>query len=172
MQVCSSARKSGLRIWHCHSWSIGCNSGLDRLPAPGTSICTGQPKKKYVSWQCQNSWYQFYPPTINSCAISITYRKQLLALKKWKVCIWGEKIDTGFPKKAFSQSLYRNMEPKHGSVVLVTRVSSDENSRLLDQLGIGGQCPIWGEQLREHPRKTHVKMSFVSLVNSSAIWKW
>ena len=36
----------GLRIWHCPSFSLGCNGGSDLIPGPGTPYAEGQPKKK------------------------------------------------------------------------------------------------------------------------------
>ena len=46
LQVQSPAQYSGLGIWHCHSCSLGHNSGLDLIPGPGTPYATGQPKMK------------------------------------------------------------------------------------------------------------------------------
>ena len=39
---------SGLRIWQCHNYGIGCSCGSDSIPGPGTSIShrCGQKKKK------------------------------------------------------------------------------------------------------------------------------
>ena len=39
------ARHTGLRIWHCHSCSIGCNCG-SVIPGLGTPYAMGEPKKK------------------------------------------------------------------------------------------------------------------------------
>ena len=37
---------SRLKIWHCHSCSIGCSWSLDSILGPGTSICWGCGHKK------------------------------------------------------------------------------------------------------------------------------
>ena len=46
IQVWSPTLCSGLRIQHCHSCSVGCNSGLDQIPGPGAPYAVGQPKRK------------------------------------------------------------------------------------------------------------------------------
>ena len=46
MQVQSLALLSGLRIWCCHSCSLGCSCDLDQIPGPGTPHATWQPKKE------------------------------------------------------------------------------------------------------------------------------
>ena len=43
MQVRSLAQHSGLRIWHCHSYGLGCNYSSYVIPGLGTP---GQPRKK------------------------------------------------------------------------------------------------------------------------------
>ena len=45
-QVQCLAWYSGLRIQHCHSCSVGGNSGSDLIPGPGTPYATRWPKKK------------------------------------------------------------------------------------------------------------------------------
>ena len=49
-QVRSLALHSGLRIQHCCSCGIGCNSSLDPFPGMGTPYALGQPKKKKGLW--------------------------------------------------------------------------------------------------------------------------
>ena len=44
--VPSQARPSGLRIQHCCSCGVGHSSGLDLIPALGTSICLGGHQKR------------------------------------------------------------------------------------------------------------------------------
>ena len=46
MQVPYSAQRSGLRTWHCHSCSLGCNRGSDLIPGLGTPYAAGWPKKR------------------------------------------------------------------------------------------------------------------------------
>ena len=45
-QVQSLTQDSGLKTWHCHSCSVGCNCGLDLIPGPGTPYASGQPQKR------------------------------------------------------------------------------------------------------------------------------
>ena len=45
-QVRFPARHDGLRIWHCHSYSLGRNCGLDLIPGQGTPEAMGRPKKE------------------------------------------------------------------------------------------------------------------------------
>ena len=45
-QVCSLSQYSGLRIWCCCSFGLGCDCGLDLIPGPGVPYAVGQPKKK------------------------------------------------------------------------------------------------------------------------------
>ena len=42
----SLARHNGLRIWHCHSCSLGQNCGSNLIPGPGTP---------YASWWQDNN---------------------------------------------------------------------------------------------------------------------
>ena len=49
MQVQSPARHSVLRIWHCHSCSLGCNCYSNLTPSPGIPYATEQPKRKKKS---------------------------------------------------------------------------------------------------------------------------
>ena len=46
MQVRTLAGHSGLRIWHCHSCSVGCNCGSALFPGLGNSICPRAAKKE------------------------------------------------------------------------------------------------------------------------------
>ena len=46
MQVNSLTQHSGLRIWHFHSCSLGCNCGSYRIPGQGTPYAMEQSKKK------------------------------------------------------------------------------------------------------------------------------
>ena len=46
MQVQFPGQHSGLRIWHCHSCSLGHNCGSDLIPGQGIPHATGQSKKK------------------------------------------------------------------------------------------------------------------------------
>ena len=46
MQVQSPAWHSGLRIWHCCSFSLILNSSLDLIPGPGSACAEGWPKMK------------------------------------------------------------------------------------------------------------------------------
>ena len=50
------AQHSGLRIWHCHSSSIGRNCRLNLIPGLGTPYATGQPKKKKKN--CDPIWLE------------------------------------------------------------------------------------------------------------------
>ena len=45
-QLQSPAQHSELRIWHCHSCSIGHNCGSDLIPGLGNPYAVGQSKKK------------------------------------------------------------------------------------------------------------------------------
>ena len=47
-RIRSPAQRSGFRIWHHHSCSVGHSSGLNLIPGPGISICCkcGQKKNK------------------------------------------------------------------------------------------------------------------------------
>ena len=44
--VHSPAWHSGLRIWHCHSFSLGHSCISDLILGPETPCASGQPKKK------------------------------------------------------------------------------------------------------------------------------
>ena len=45
-QVQSPAWHRGLRIRHWGSSGLGCNSGWDLIPGPGTAYASGQPKRE------------------------------------------------------------------------------------------------------------------------------
>ena len=49
--VLSPAHCSGVRIWHCCSWGLGCNCGLDSIPGLGTCVywCVAEKKIEYES---------------------------------------------------------------------------------------------------------------------------
>ena len=44
-QVRFPAQHSGLRIWHCHNYSLGRDWGLDMIPGLGTPYAMRQQKK-------------------------------------------------------------------------------------------------------------------------------
>lgn len=46
-----------LRIWHCWSWSVGCNCALELIPGPSISIChrVAKKKKKIMNWVIPDS---------------------------------------------------------------------------------------------------------------------
>ena len=52
------ARHSGLKIWHCYSWGIGCSCSSDSTLGTGTSICHGYAHEKQTNKKLlEFSWY-------------------------------------------------------------------------------------------------------------------
>ena len=61
MKVGALAQHSQLRIWHCHSFSLGQNCGSDLIPGLRTPYATGWPKKKKKKMLIHGSWMELSP---------------------------------------------------------------------------------------------------------------
>ena len=69
-QVRSPAQQSGLRIQHCHTYSIGHDCGSALTPGPGTPYAAGWPKK--IPLKNEGLWKQKHRQSKISLDLRIT----------------------------------------------------------------------------------------------------
>ena len=74
---------SGLRIWHCHCYCLGCCFGVGSIPSLGTSACCGhssREKKNVLIFQFLHSYFIFFSSWIENIPIIIFNRSSSKSL--------------------------------------------------------------------------------------------
>ena len=74
----------GLRIWHCHSCSVGCSCSSDLNPGLGTSTSPGCRQKRPKKKKKNTCTSKFIAPLITIA--KIWKQPKCLSMKKWWRC--------------------------------------------------------------------------------------